>query len=464
MATVNKVMIIGLDCFEPSFVFDLWRNDLPTLSKLMKNGIYGKLESTLPAITVPAWMSMMTSRNPGTLGFYGFRNRKDYSYDELSFANSTAVKVDTVWKILGRYDRKSILLSVPQTYPPKPVNGCLIGCFLTPNTDSDYTYPSELKEEIKQNIGEYIIDVKDFRTEDKEKLLKQIYYMTEQRFKLANYLLDTKPWDLFMMVEMGPDRIHHGMWKYFDETHVNHIPNSPYKNAIRDYYIEIDRKIADILKKIDMEHTAILVVSDHGAKRMDGGFCFNDWLINEGYLSLKTPIEESRSFKNSEIDWSTTKVWGSGGYYGRLFINVEGREPQGIVPQSEYQSLRRELKMKLEAILDHTGKPMKNRAFLPQEIYPEVNGIAPDLIVYFGDLGWRSVGTVGNKSLYVFENDTGPDDANHSQHGMFILSVPHRKIRSRNINRQVMDIAPTVLNLLGIEIPPDMEGKAINIE
>jgi predicted AlkP superfamily phosphohydrolase/phosphomutase len=430
----------------------------------MKNGIYGKLESTLPAITVPAWMSMMTSRNPGTLGFYGFRNRKDYSYDELSFANSTAVKVDTVWKILGRYDRKSILLSVPQTYPPKPVNGCLIGCFLTPNTDSDYTYPSELKEEIKQNIGEYIIDVKDFRTEDKEKLLKQIYYMTEQRFKLANYLLDTKPWDLFMMVEMGPDRIHHGMWKYFDETHVNHIPNSPYKNAIRDYYIEIDRKIADILKKIDMEHTAILVVSDHGAKRMDGGFCFNDWLINEGYLSLKTPIEESRSFKNSEIDWSTTKVWGSGGYYGRLFINVEGREPQGIVPQSEYQSLRRELKMKLEAILDHTGKPMKNRAFLPQEIYPEVNGIAPDLIVYFGDLGWRSVGTVGNKSLYVFENDTGPDDANHSQHGMFILSVPHRKIRSRNINRQVMDIAPTVLNLLGIEIPPDMEGKAINIE
>lgn len=453
-----------MDCFEPSFVFDIWQQHLPTFSSLMENGIYGRLTSTIPAITVPAWMSMMTSRNPGSMGFYGFRNRKDYSYDDMFFANSNAVKVDTVWRILSRRNRKVVVIGVPQTYPPKPVNGCLIGCFLTPDTDSDFTYPKELKEEIWENAGEYIIDVKDFRTEDKDYLLQQIYKMTEQRFRTAGYLIQNKPWDFFMMVEMGPDRLHHGMWKYYDEGHVSHVPDSPYKNSIRDYYIHLDGKIAELLELVDLQRTAVFVVSDHGAKRMEGGFCFNQWLIQQGYLTLKQSLKEPRAIKNADIDWSKTKVWGSGGYYGRLFINVEGRESQGVIPQSEYEAFRSELIQKLESIVDHNGELMGNRAFRPQDIYPEVKGVAPDLIVYFGDLGWRSVGAVGNDSLYVFENDTGPDDANHAQDGMYILSLPGFKNKGRMEKRGIMDIAPTVLQLLNIKIPPDMEGQPIQVD
>ncbi len=427
----------------------------------MKNGLYGELESSIPAITVPAWMSMMTSRNPGSMGFYGFRNRKDHSYDEMFFANSDAVKVDTTWRLLSRANRKVIVLGVPQTYPPKPVNGCLVGCFLTPNTDTDYTYPRHLKDEIRDNIGEYIIDVKDFRTEDKKHLLDQIYRMTDVRFKTADYLMQNKPWDFFMMVDMGPDRLHHGMWKYFDETHVNHIPDSPYKNAIRDYYIYLDGKIERLLKGIDRDKTAVLIVSDHGAKAMKGGFCFNDWLIKQGYLTLKTPADSPRKITNDDIDWSKTKVWGSGGYYGRLFINVESREPQGVVPAAEYETFRTEIKQKLEAVIDHRGNPMGNRAFRPRDIYPEVKGVAPDLIVYFGGLDWRSVGTVGNESLYVFENDTGPDDANHAQQGMYIFSYPGMAETGKRLPRRIMDIAPTVLRLLDVDAPDDMEGESI---
>ena len=463
MNKIDKVLIIGLDCFEPSFVFDLWKDRLPTFSSLMNSGYYGRLESTIPAITVPAWMSMMTSRNPGSMGFYGFRNRKNYSYDDMFFANSAAVKVDTTWRILSRHNRKVVVMGVPQTYPPKPVNGCLIGCFLTPNTDSNFTYPKQLKEEIRENVGEYIIDVKNFRTEDKKYLLHQIYEMTDQRFKTAQYLMNNKPWDFFMMVEMGPDRLHHGMWKFHDETHVNYVPNSPYENSIRDYYIYLDGKISKLLEKVDRERTAVIVVSDHGAKRMDGGFCFNDWLIQQGYLTLKTPVTQPRLIKNQDIDWSKTKVWGSGGYYGRLFINVKGREPQGVIPQNSYESFRTELIHRLESVPEHTGKLMGNRAFRPQDIYPEVKEVAPDLIVYFGDLGWRSVGTVGNDSLYVFQNDTGPDDANHAQQGMYILSAPGISDAGQQLDRQIMDIAPTTLNLLSIDIPPDMEGKPLNI-
>ena len=193
MNKIDKVLIIGLDCFEPSLVFEKWIEHLPTFKKLMNSGLYGRLESCIPAITVPAWMSMMTSRNPGVMGFYGFRNRKDHSYDDMFFANSNAVTVPTLWKILSRKRKKVVLLGIPQTYPPKPVNGCLVGCFLTPDTESEFTYPADLKQEIWDNVGEYIIDVKDFRTDDKDYLVEQIYKMTDVRFDTAEYLLNAKP-------------------------------------------------------------------------------------------------------------------------------------------------------------------------------------------------------------------------------------------------------------------------------
>ena len=460
MKKPDKVLIIGLDCFEPSLVFEQWKDQLPTFAKLRQHGHYGRLKSTIPAITVPAWMSMMTSRNPGAMGFYGFRNRKDHSYDDMFFANSNAVKVPTLWKILSRKRKKVVVMGVPQTYPPKPVNGCLIGCFLTPDTDADFTYPKDLKQEIWDNVGEYIIDVKNFRTDDKDYLLDQIYKMTDRRFETADYLMKNKPWDFFMMVEMGPDRLHHGMWKYHDPNHVGHVPDSPYKDSIRDYYIHLDRKIGELLKNVDLNNTAVMIVSDHGAKKMDGGFCFNDWLIQEGYLVLKEPVTSPRTLKNSDIDFTKTKVWGSGGYYGRLFINVEGREKTGVIPSSEYENFRTEVKERLEAVVDHNGDLMGNAAFRPQDIYSEVNGVSPDLIVYFGDLSWRSLGTIGNESLYVFENDTGPDDANHAQHGMYIAAVPGLT-GSTEEERHITDISPTVLSLLEVPIPAEMEGTAM---
>ena len=461
MSNIEKVLIIGLDCFEPSLVFDRWREHLPNFTALAGSGLSGELESTIPAITVPAWQSMMTSRNPGSLGFYGFRNRKNYSYDDMFFANSTAVHEPAVWQLLSRRNKKVVVLGVPQTYPPKPVNGCLVGCFLTPGTDTNFTYPAELKQEIFDHIGNYIVDVKDFRTENKDYLIEQIYRMTDNRFDTAHWLMRNKPWHFFMMVDMGPDRLQHGLWKYFDEKHVNYPGDSPHKNALRDYYIYLDGKVGETLELIDRERTAVLVVSDHGGKRMEGGFCFNDWLIQEGYLTLKSEITQPRTIKNEDIDFTKTKVWGSGGYYGRLFINVQGREPNGIIPASDYEEFRAEVKEKLESLVDHKDEPMNNKAFRPQDIYPEVKGVAPDLIVYFGDLDWRSVGTVGNDSLYVFENDTGPDDANHSQFGMYIISVPGMGEPGMIERRHIMDIAPTVLTLLGQRVPPAMEGQSI---
>jgi len=199
----KRVMVIGLDCATPQFVFGPDRFDMPNIGALATRGCWGSLRSCHPPITVPAWASMMSGKDPGTLGFYGFRNRKDYSYSGMSTANSTAVREQRVWDILSRNRKKVILLGVPQTYPVTPVNGWMIADFLTPDTQADYTYPKALRREIEVEVGEYIIDVKDFRTEEKDRLLANIYALMNNRFDLARWLLDKKPWDFFMMVEMG---------------------------------------------------------------------------------------------------------------------------------------------------------------------------------------------------------------------------------------------------------------------
>jgi predicted AlkP superfamily phosphohydrolase/phosphomutase len=456
----RKVCIIGLDCAPPDLVFEKWRKELPVLSGLMEKGVYGPLESTIPPITIPAWTSMVTSKNPGKLGLYGFRNRQDYSYEKMIFANSLLVKEDTLWDILARSRKKVTLIGIPQTYPPRPVNGHMITCFLTPDTKSRYTYPESLKEEIRSWVGEYIIDVDKYRTEEKDKLLEQIYEMTKKQFKVAGHLLTEKEWDFFMMVVMGIDRIHHGFWKFHDPGHIKFEPGSKYENAIHDYYIYVDQSIGELLSHIDSE-TTVLVVSDHGAKAMVGGVCVNEWLMEKGYLHLKEKPVGVIPFGKAKVDWKRTVAWGEGGYYSRIFLNVKGREPEGVIDPSDYERVREDLRKSLEAITDGQGINIGTKVYKPEEIYSEVRRIPPDLIVYFGNLSWRSVGSIGLGSILTFENDTGPDDANHDTHGIFIMGGANVKARGLREGLNLLDVAPTVLNLMGIEVPGDMEGKVI---
>lgn len=462
----SKVCIIGLDCAAPELVFDKWRKDLPNLDRLMRAGVYGPLESTTPPITVPAWMSMMTGKDPGTLGIYGFRNRKDHSYDGLAFANNRMIREETVWDILAKQGRRSILLGVPLTYPPRPVNGLMVCDFLAPDTSVEYTYPPELKEEIREVVGDYVIDVRDFRTDDKDRLLGDLYEMTEKRFRLAKHFLVNHPWEFFIMVEMGTDRIHHGFWRYFDPEHPLYVPGNPYEQAIHDYYVAVDRHVGELVEVLP-EDTLLMVVSDHGAKRMDGGLCFNEWLIQEGYLVLKEQVQGVTKFSPALVDWQRTKAWGDGGYYGRLFLNVQGREPEGIVPAAEFEALRNELKAKLEALGDEYGKPIGTKVFRPQEIYKTCRNVPPDLIVYFGDLNWRSVGSVGHGTVWTHQNDTGPDDANHAQFGMAILTQTGSPSNwgegERREGMSIYDIAPTVLNAFGIDRPEGMGREPIRV-
>ncbi len=458
---MKKMVVIGLDCAEPTLVFDEFASILPNLKSLMDRGHYAPLRSTDPPITVPAWTAMMTSKDPGQLGFYGFRNRADHGYDDLFFANNDYVKEKRVWNYLSRKRLSSFILGVPQTYPPKPLRGVLVSSFLAPSKDVQWTSPPEAAALIdKAAGGDYVIDVRKFRTNDKDWLLDQIYEMTERRFKVFLDALKKGEHEFYMMVEMGVDRIHHGFWRYHAKNHRLHESDSKYRYAIRDYYKYLDERIGELLAVLDDE-TAVMVVSDHGAKSMVGAICINEWLIQKGYLVLKEEPKEPGRLKNDMIDWSRTKVWGEGGYYSRIFINVKGREPQGVIESDDYDAFRDQLQKDFEGIVDEKGENIGTVVHRPENLYREVKNVAPDLIVYFGDLNWRSAAQIGTGEIHIFENDTGPDDANHDYNGIFILSLPEGQKTTKCDKYSIYDIAPTILDYFDLDVPEDMIGTSI---
>lgn len=463
MPSSRRVAVIGLDCAEPRLAFDRWRDELPNLGRLIDAGTWGPLSSVDPPITVPAWSCMMTGRDPGELGIYGFRNRSDHGYHSLAVADSGAVGVDRVWDHLSREGRHVIVVGVPQTSPPVPVNGELVSCFLTNDTRTDpYTHPAGLRAEIESLVGSYRVDVRSFRSDDRDRILADVYAMTEQRFTLCRHLLDTRPWDFFMVVEIGLDRMHHAFWRFLDEQHPRHEPGHRYRDAIRNYYIYLDEEIGELLERFD-EETTILVVSDHGARPMLGAICVNQWLAQEGYLVLAEEPDGICPFDQARVDWSRTRAWGEGGYYCRLCLNVAGREPQGIVSEREYGPLLDELGARLEQLPGPDGTAIGTRTFRPAELWREQRGIPPDLIVYFGDLGWRSNGSLGHDRHWTYDNDTGPDDANHDRNGLCVIRGPGIPAQRRE-DLAIYDIAPTILARAGLSPEAAMRGRVLGAD
>jgi predicted AlkP superfamily phosphohydrolase/phosphomutase len=456
----NRLCVIGLDCLTPQLLFGPWLDEMPNVRRVMAGGIHGHLVSTVPPITVPAWMAMMTSHDPGMLGIYGFRNRASREYEDVFIVNSTHVHARPLWHHLSRKGLTSIVLGVPLTYPPSPLRGVMASDFLTPDKSVTWTFPAPLGARLDAWAdGDFILDVPDFRSLSKRQILDQIYRMTRGRFKAFRELLAVEPWDFAMMVEMGPDRVHHAFWRYSDPTHPLYEKGNEFEDVIHRYYLDLDQEIGRILEALP-KGTSVMLISDHGAKAMRGAFCINQWLIDEGLLVLKEKVAGPVRMKPEMIDWDRTKVWSDGGYYARIFLNVEGREPRGQIPAAQVQAFKRDLASRLEATTDHEGRPLGTRVFLPEDVYRQANGTPPDLIVYLGDLDWRSASTVG-AGLHLFENDTGPDDANHAQEGIFIWQGRGKAAAGGSDKVSIYDIAPSILDFYGIDTPPEMIGKVL---
>lgn len=405
----------------------------------------------------------MTGRDPGELGVYGFRNRASRDYQNMMIADGSAIKFPRLWDFLGEAGWRVSALSVPGTSPPYEVNGSLVSCFLTPSPQARFTHPPELGAQILEWMPDFMLDVPAFRSEDKQQILDDIYRLCDQRFTLAEKLMRTEVPDFLMLVDMGVDRIHHAFWKPMDPRHPQYAPGMAFADAIHDYYVHVDSRVGELLHQCGPD-TAVLVVSDHGAQPLMGGLCINEWLIEKGYLTLKDSPSELTPLDQVTVDWEKTIAWGAGGYYARVFLNVKGREPQGTIALKDFREVRSQLIADLQTLTYPDGSPLPVKAHIPGDTYQKVRGMAPDLVVYFDDLAWRSVGSVGSGSLHVNNNDTGPDDANHAPYGLMIFHDPANPKGEQKIEgAQLYDILPTLLSRYRLEAPNDLRGKVLKI-
>jgi predicted AlkP superfamily phosphohydrolase/phosphomutase len=455
----RRLLIIGLDAVPPEFLFDRLLPVMPNVRRLFEHGARAALRSTDPPITIPAWPVMFTGVDPGSLGFYGFRHRRAHAYFDTYVPASTLLPVPTLWQLLSQRGRRVAVVGMPPGYPPPSVNGLYISDFLTPGGRTDFTHPPALRAEIESRFGPYRFDVV-FRAQERVQLYRDIVAMTRQRFAIAEALYAREKWDVFALHEIGTDRLHHAYWKHFDRTHPDYVPGNPFEHVAEEYYAEIDAAIGRLLARAD-DRTAVLIASDHGSMRMSGCFCINQWLQQKGYLTLSKPVPPGTPIEKAEVDWSRTKVWGAGGYYARLFFNLRGREPNGIVAPEELPGLRSQLERDLKGLTGPDGQPMQVDLLDPQRIYRSVRGDPPDLMAYFDQLRWRSAGTMGYPSIYLKENDTGPDDAVHGFEGVFLFYDPMNP-QPRDLGpQQILDVAPTLLRWLGEAIPDHVQGRPI---
>lgn len=455
--TSPKVVIIGLDSVPPALAFDQYKKQMPHLSALCRGGTFGPMRSTDPPITIPAWISMTTGIPPGQLGMYGFQR---HTHGVASRVVTPAdIKAPQIWDLVERKKQKSVVVSVPLTYPAKnsPFVTMTTG-FLTPSTRTRWTNRPSLAKELEHRFGKYIIDVSDFRNKEIDCVFSDCKALTQQHFQIFRYLLKKEQPQFAMVVDLGPDRLHHAALRYILKSHPAAI-SSPMGAQ---YYKLLDDEIGRTLEGVGPD-TVVMVVSDHGVKPLRGSFCVNEILIASGDITLvgdypKTPTP----LEKLQIDWSRTTAFGKGGYVGRIFLNQKNREPRGIVSAAERAAHLERLKLLFTSI----GAPehhFQHRVYEPQELYPNAAGYAPDLTIYFDDLNYRAAGTIGHGAIQIPTNDRGPDDANHDYNGIFAINrnPPSQRPTPPQSSFGICDVFATALHHLELAAPPNTTGNII---
>ncbi|MAG08686.1 hypothetical protein CMO89_04380 [Candidatus Woesearchaeota archaeon] len=458
---MSKVFIFGIDGAPPELIFGRWNNELPNIKRLMDTGAYAKVNSTIPPSTIIAWNSMLSGKDASQIGVFSYTYKDEDGNSRL--ANSGSIKCKLLWDILGEQDKKSIALYVPLTFPVKQVNGCMVSGFLTPGVESDCAYPEKIREKIiSKGNPEIFFDVAvglaGHKSLDISTLLERTYEMTDMQIELLKDLLANESWDFFISVMIGTDRLQHMLWRHFDDTHRRFIKDSPHKDALKDYYIYLDKKLGEIMELLD-DDTIIIVASDHGMFKQEGKININNWLAKEGYLVLKEGIDlsEKKRFDTKFVDMDKTVAYGGGAYNARVYINRK-------VVGADYNKVKKELIKKLENIPNDKGKKLDTKVYSSEDIYKDPSSReCPDLIVYFDELRWASNPDLGQEGLYSWESAVGADNAGHSRQGCFIISGKWVACKGQIDDIDIKQVAPTILRLLGLKIPDDITAKPIEV-
>ncbi len=502
----HRIMVIGLDGATLDLI-EPWveQGYLPNLARLMQQGSYSRLQSIMPVVSAGAWTSFMTGTNPGKHGMFDFVRRENTSY-KLIPTTRNDIRMPSLWKLLSEAGKKVCVMNVPMTYPPEKVNGCLISGLGTPNFKS-FAYPPELEEELLKD-GYRVNRRIYYPGNDLEAFLADTDELIKLVTRNAVRQLKESTWDFFMVVYRETDDVPHGFWRFMDPSHPRYVPNSPYRDTIRDMYQQLDQSIGELIAFAD-ENTTVLIMSDHGFGPLYKDVYLNEWLRQKGYLFTRetskknqwlsrmgiTRDQISRTLRtmglmsveklikqilgekiailpktqwpdfDESINWSKTKAY-SYGFQGQIYINLAGREPNGIVQAgSEYETLREQICQELSDLRDpDDGQPVVSKLYKREDLYQgDALTSAPDIILVLRDLSFitRLGHEFGNTPGEVFGISRVNESGSHRFDGTLIAQGPAISPSDEMPSTWIGDLAPTILHLLGCPVPHWMDGVVL---
>lgn len=518
----NRVICVGIDG-APHGWLSRWMLDgkLPNLKKITDSGAFGSLKSTVPPLTAPAWAAFLTGLSPANTGIFEFVRRDPASYD-LRPVNSRSISGFALWDYMDSAALSSCFINVPMTFPAPQKERCaFVTGMLTPKKSSpSFTFPADLFESCGFDKQKYEITVLPKFCRDDKELVEKLLNMASTRSRLAEQMLDKQSWDFFMVHFYATDVAQHVFWRTIDSA--SPIYEDTFTNA-ENPVLKVYRVVDTFLEKVidKMEDGDILIVcSDHGFGASQRHFHINRWLEERGWLSAPITLDKltkmfsanlidkyrrsynarSREIKRSAayslipdfirksvdeacvrflktlpkslllderlrlwscydwIDWDKTSVYTIGSC-GGLYINLQGREPAGTVPRSEYDAFRQTIIDDIKALRDDTGRPVVENALPREQVYRgKFAHLAPDIVLF------------AEEHLTFFnparsEEMLKPPDpyrsGDHTTNGIFAAFGKNIKNGCAVSGARIIDMAPTILSVLGIG-PTQMDGRVLD--
>jgi len=433
-----RVAFIGIDGVPYSLLAE-HSDRFPNLTALGEEGAGGAIDSIVPPESSACWPALTTGVNPGETGVYGFQDRENGSY-ETYVPMGRDVQATRLWDRVTDADRKATVMNVPVTFPPQRNVQRMVSGFLSPGVEKA-SHPEEMTQTLED--GDYIIDVnaKLGHKDDKSEFVDHAHKTMDRRFDAFEQYLSAGDWDLFFGVFMTTDRINHFLFKDYEHDGEN-------REAFFEFYEQLDDYLGQIREMLPDDVT-LVVASDHGFTSLDYEVHCNTWLEEEGLLSY----EDDDHSELGDIDADTTAY---SLIPGRFYINLEGREPRGSVPESEYEAVREDLKSRLEALEGPDGTPVCERVVEKEDAFRgDHDDIAPDLVAIPNHGFDLKSGFKGHDDVF----DTGPRNGMHSfDNATLFVDDDDATIEDADL----YDIAPTILELMEIDYDrTDFDGASL---
>jgi len=509
-----KVFVLGLDGATWDVLEPLIQDGLlPNLARLREQGSSGSLRSVFPPLSPVAWTGVMTGKNSGKHGIFEFL---EHGHNPLRgrVNSSRAIQAELLWEIAARHGKTTVAGGVPMSYPPRPATrfpGFFLGDFLSPAAAADFTSDPVLFAELEKAVGRYrpwSTAIHDGGNEGA--VLEDLRAFLDQHLKAIQFLMNRCNWDLFLFDLMATDRLQHELWHVWDLTHRAAWGRERALKTLRPklmaFWQRLDRGIGAIEADLPPD-TAFLIISDHGFGPIEHYVNFNVWLLEQGYIALQnsfyvkqkhwfyrrgaTPewiysvmsrlgmgnhrvsrfrgkqdslvdrLAESIFLSRRHIDWSRTRAYAQGNF-GQIFLNLKGRQPNGCVAPEDARPLLDDLKAALRTIPHpETGQPLVEHVYERDELYQGPHtALAPDLTVVLTDWRYRTIGLHDFTTNRVIVPAFGPT-GDHRHDGILIASGPAFHSGAEPRDAALLDIAPTVLHLLGIPVPDDVDGRVL---